>query len=668
MIKGPSSTFLIRYLSTKTPRGIRKTPVPRLKFGEVKKEENTSACDDEKKKHLDTAIAVKALLASVTKFILYTPTERQSTAERFIHRRLSEERFKKATITRQDVFEKIISLLIQHRRFREATTVYERMKREKLCASSITDAQMLAIGLASDAIGPEKAFEGLETIFRGGSLKDESGARNFSEDDFLRLLGAWKALDLPSRSMAHMIRKFISCQQEGYTPSKGIVTLLVGMLVRDGSVDEAFRVIDAYKDQTDDEPGGSNITVEDSDSGFEVTHPYATLISSLPTFDPLSQGAIDRVLTEIRSNEVQIDSSLFTALIMHYAGKREAQKVLSLYDALKKAREDMGIEELRPNVTVFKRLWDLSARMNRRKSEKISQPSPSPRPPRGLRVDRRTRSQTPSTSGASTMIVPPRPIFRDMFQYLYIDANPTTDGFPHLNDAQSLLNLGLRSFLATRDYGGAIVMLETLAQRLTEKMRVGVSGRTFAIVIWELVKRIEEDLIPQNIGNGGKANDSTPEMSVWAYVLLGVRLPRGSSLREHYQNDRLVDFILNRNRSALENGSSSSSPSSGDRPVSSRGRARKVREAFPTFAIVHGTKPVPPGVVLSVRPLLEMLKKALILHTYPNLTTSMLHSYEGLTVPHLCLGTILERTAAMIENTRKEMLPPDGVRLLTKGR
>ncbi|KAG7095424.1 hypothetical protein E1B28_006173 [Marasmius oreades] len=669
MLKCFSPSFLPRYYSTKALRGIRKKSRPFVdpkmaEDGNGKPDTSEGLCSDEEKSK-DTGIAINTLLSSITKFILNTPTRRQSSAEHFIHYRLSEDRFKKATITRQDVFEKIISLLIHHRRFREATSVYRRMLKEDFCASSTTDAQMLAIGLASGVVRPEQALEGLGRIFQGGSLRKEPREGKFLEDDFIRLLGVWKALDLPPQSMVHVIRKFISCQKEGYVPSRVIVNLLVGMLVRDGSVDEAFRVIDTYNGQTDDEPEEPNVVVDEVDSNPGATQPYAALISSLPTFDPLSQKTIDRVLTEIRSNEIQIDSSLFTALISHYARKRDIQKTLSLYDALKKAREDTGIAELGPDIVVYRRLWGLTKWANRRKLVL----------PLSLR-NRHSRSQLAPSSETPRPPIPLRLIFRDMLQYLYIDINHigsmekiTGGRYPGPDDAQSLLNTGLRSFLTSYDYEGAIVLFETF----TEQLGVHVSGRTYAVVVWELVKRIEEDLALRNIVDlripSRASAGGSDAVSVWADHLLGVKLPRGKvSLREQYHNDRLVELLLNRSRSPPNDPSSSDTGSLGYRRFSSPVRSRKMREAVPTVAIVHGTKAVPSGVVLSTKPLLRMLNRALTLHKFADITESYSQCNIAPSIPFLSSDTILKKTTAMIEDVRKEMIPPNGVVLLKKGK
>ncbi|KAJ8082922.1 hypothetical protein PM082_008779 [Marasmius tenuissimus] len=118
--------------------------------------------------------------------------------------------------------------------------------------------------------------------------------------------------------------KFISCRGKDYVPSPVIVNLLVGMPVCDGLVDKAFRLIAQYdidSDQTDICYEDADVSIDiDTDADTESTassrtQPYATLISSLPCFDPLFQGMIDHVPCTARYPEIRIGFALFSALI-----------------------------------------------------------------------------------------------------------------------------------------------------------------------------------------------------------------------------------------------------------------------------------------------------------------------------------------------------------------
>ncbi|KAK1231067.1 hypothetical protein PQX77_005826 [Marasmius sp. AFHP31] len=557
-------------------------------------------------------------MSSLQKFLMFVPSSRQSTATDFIRSRLKEKRIGKSTITRQIVLEKIIGLLAHNRRYAEASEVYKQMVEEKFNPSPIVDAQMLVIGLARGVVKPEKALDGLTRIFQAED--DETGAgeaRHFSENEFVRLLGMSKALELPPRLIVHMIRKFIFCRGKDYIPSPVIVNLLVGMLVRDGMVDEAFRVIAHYDIDSDQ----IDICSEDADVSVEIgtdadtesattsrTQPYATLISSLPSFDPLSQGTIDRVLRTIHHNEIRIDSALFSALISHYASGRDVKKAMALYDALGKARRETGISELQPDASVYSSLWDLiswswlqhhkAERHRNRKSPPSTSRNRSSRAPSIKLFDASHATPQPP--------IPPRPLFTDMIRSMFVSEDGNGPNInTSSNTAQSLLNTSLRSFIAAGDFAGAIVLLETLV----EKFGVRVSGRTYSTVIYGLRTRFQGD-------------------ATSARLFLGVEPSDGESgdnihLQGEGAGERWITALLKQSRRDLDGGgemscyspsqssaSSSSSPSPPPRRTQWHGRAREIRKSIPTLSIVQGTRAVLPTVELSAKPLVWMLIRA----------------------------------------------------------
>ncbi|KAL0067503.1 hypothetical protein AAF712_005494 [Marasmius tenuissimus] len=558
-------------------------------------------------------------MSSLQRFLMFVPSSRQSTATDFIRSRLKEKRIRKSTITRQIVLEKVIGLLAHNRRYAEASKVYKQMVEEKYDPSPIVDAQMLVIGLASGAVKPEKAMDGLTRIFQVRG-ENGTGAGEFSENEFVRLLGLSKALELPPRLIVHTIRKFISYGGKDYIPSPVIVNLLVGMLVRDGMVDEAFRVIAHYdidSDQTDICSEDADVSIEiDTDADIESiassrTQPYATLISSLPSFDPLSQGTIDRVLRTIRYNEIRIDSALFSALISHYASSRDVKKTMALYEALGKARQETGISELQPNASVYSSLWDLISWswLQHHKAEKHrNRKSP---PPSSTSRNRSSRAPPkPSDAFHATPQPPVRPrlLFADMIRFMFISEDGSSRNTNiSSNTAQSLLNTSLRSFITAGDYAGAIVLLETLV----EKLGVRASGRTYATVINGLRTRFQRD-------------------ATSARLLLGVEPTDGESVdTTHIQgegaSERWITTLLNQSRRDLDGdgeiscyssskpaASPSSSPSSSSPPRRTlwHGRVREVRKSIPTLSMVQGTRAVPPTVELSAEPLVWMLIRA----------------------------------------------------------
>ncbi|KAK7047409.1 hypothetical protein VNI00_006640 [Paramarasmius palmivorus] len=390
----------------------------------------------------------KPLISSVEQFISFAPARKQSNAQSFIHRRLSESRYRKAP-SRHAIFENLISLLIHHHRFREAVTVYQRMQKEKYPSSQRNNANMIAIGIANQSVSSAEAMDALERIF--------SDTKAFGEDDFIHFLSVWKDLELPPHSQAHLVRKFISRRGPDYSPPRKIVNLLAGALAKDGLVNEALEVISRY---------GKDEEMEINENEVDPvvhSHPYISILSSLDTVDPLSEFAVDRVLKSLRESEVAVDNNLFGTLIAHYAKKRDVRRTLALYDALKQATKH-GI--VTPTTSVYQSLFKLIS----------AQTTPSGRP-------------SLFTSPRFSTFLRPRLIFADAYTHILSSTKGRTLDPSALDAVQSMMNRALQAFFVRKDYVGALVVLQTFEER-----RICVNPRTYTIIVNSLARRLNREI------------------------------------------------------------------------------------------------------------------------------------------------------------------------------
>uniref|UniRef100_A0A0W0G9M8 Pentatricopeptide repeat protein n=1 Tax=Moniliophthora roreri TaxID=221103 RepID=A0A0W0G9M8_MONRR len=522
------------------------------------------------------------LISSVEKFILFAPTEKQSSAQSFIHRRLSESRYRQIP-SRHVIFENLISLLIYHRRFREAVTVYQRMRKEGFPSSQQTNANMIAIGIANQSITTGQAIDALERIFM-----DKNG---FSEDDFVLFLSVLKDLELPPHSQVHLIRRFIHRRGAEYTPPRKIVNLLAGILAKDGKISEALDVIARYesKDTSDVHTTAEEIEPENTD--ILRSHSYVAILTSLDTLDPLSSDtAVDRILTTLRQSSIAFDNSLFTALITHYATKRDVRKTAKLYGALVQAKE-YGI--VSPSLGVYRALFKLMARR--------------------FSIHERERR-----------LLRPRHVFADMYRYALSTSTTRTADEQHPAEVPSTLNLALNAFISRRDYAGAVVVLETFIT-----MGIPVHRKTYSIVVKHLLDRVRRD--------GG----------VWGERLFG--FGRQNQRTTEPEEQRRIEALLR----------FSQIPGLVPTPG-----ARRTRGHVPTAAIINGTASIPPGVMLSVRVLQRMVKRAMLARleeVEARLLTEALAEQEGVVAAELkAEAGLSEKTsmiAKLISDVKQVMLP-----------
>ncbi|THU84793.1 hypothetical protein K435DRAFT_397780 [Dendrothele bispora CBS 962.96] len=414
---------------------------------------------------------IKSLLNSIEKILQFAPVTK---AESFIHRRLSDERF--AVPNRHVLFEKIISLLIHHRHFEEAGRIYERLSNEGYVSTLKTDAQMLTIGLV---LSPDKYREiipSLQIIF--------AASQEFTEGDFILLLGVFQDLDASPGLMIRVIQEFLSSRGEGFIPCQRLVNILVGMMVKEGLVQEAFEFTADYDN------------ISDSHDATR-SHPYASIISSLDTFSPLSEKSINDVLAQIRSREIESDASVFNALISIQVRKKDVDKAFQVYGALmENAKEGL----ISPDRYTFGNLFKMISRL----------------------------------SNSSPLPVLPRQLFRNMLSQVFSRQSNLQDIRRGVIDGYHLLMVhALRAFLSRHDYAGAYYITKILS-----KVGLPITGDIYYAAVKHVAGRVL-----QSIHNAQKTGGSP-----WIHRLLGRSRSDFRTMKEFRQHKAIMLEMLKQSR------------------------------------------------------------------------------------------------------------------------
>jgi len=393
-----------------------------------------------------------------------------------------------------------------------------------------TDAQMLAIGLI---LSPNKYNEIMP------SLRIIFGGEKFSEEDFIILLATFQDLHASSSLMIQVIQEFLNSRGEGFLPCQRLVNLLVGLMVKEGLVQEAFELI-ANHDNSNE--------IDDATR----SHPYASIISSLDTFDPLSQKSINDVLAEVRARQIEYDASILNALISQQVRKKDVDKAFQVYGALMENYKE-GL--LSPDRYTFGNLFKMISRLD--------ESSPLP--------------------------VPPRHLFRDMLSVMFSDQKVHKNTKTGIIEGYHLLMVhALRAFLSRHDYAAAYQFTKILV-----RLGLPVSGDVYYTVVKHVAGRVLQD-VQQARKAGG---------SPWVHRLLGRSRSDFAGMKELRRHQNIMLEVLRQSKLSgvlLEVGAT---------PLPSRSQRQYV---IPTLPMMKRRVLVATRLGFDVIPLQRILRRALL--------------------------------------------------------
>ncbi|KAF5373681.1 hypothetical protein D9758_000781 [Tetrapyrgos nigripes] len=467
--------------------------------------------------------SVTPLLTSVEEVIQLAPSHTGS----FVFHRLSEERYK-TPLNRHTFFERLISLLIHYRHFEEAGSTYARMMGEGYVSSLKTDAQMLAIGLVVSPHQSRAAWYSLRLIFAN---------EDYSEDDLILLLGVFQFLDAPPSFMTQVIRDFMSARGENYVPHRRLINILTGMLVKEGQIQEAFELANDY-----DNPSAQG----------SRSHPYASIISSIDSFDPHSQQSIGEVLETVREKEIEYDASIFNALLAHQVRLKDVDKAFTIYRTLMDATEQ-GFTS--PDHYTFRNLFKLIGR-------------------------------SPLTS---TLPMSPRKLFRDMVDVVFVRRKDRTPRCS-IDHAHSLMIQSLLAFVMRRDYAAAYYVTKFVAM-----VGLPVSAQVYHTVIQAITSLIMKDIFRAPKTGG----------SPWMHRLLGLSRSDFEGMKAFRARTPIILELLRQSKRSgflLDPASA---------PLPSRIRRQYM---VPTLPMMKSRYEVPLRLLFDITPLQRILRRALLAH------------------------------------------------------
>ncbi|KAF9498290.1 hypothetical protein BDN71DRAFT_417718 [Pleurotus eryngii] len=368
--------------------------------------------------------------------------------EKWVVNRLSPQEFAEKYLPR--AYEEAIRFLMSERYYAEAVFLYRRMLDEGLLPSSATNSTVMALSVAATGASGSDLLKALEV-----TLTDPQ----YTESSLLQLLDFLAKLLVPSTLRVQVARRFVESRGANYTPSMALVTRLVMIQAKDGLLRES---LDWIARGHDDERSVA--------ATRESSRLYKQLLSHLKTTNPDDSGAVDTILSHMKSNKVPVSTSVFNMLIAMQARRGAASQAFSLYNVLVEISKS---QPLYPDSFTFGTLFSLTQSLR------------SP----GNRNARRRRFKEAAN------VLPPRTLYQHLLHYGKMDIRT------HVVTI-SILNVALRTFLTIRDYAAAFVVIRTFPTQ-----RLHANRDTYYIVMKLLMDRIRYDLWQARYPNEARWGD-----------------------------------------------------------------------------------------------------------------------------------------------------------------
>jgi hypothetical protein len=240
----------------------------------------------------------------------------------------------------------------------------------------------------------------------------------------------------------HLVRiaeRYVDTREEGYSPTKALVSKLVDAQTRAGLVGDAFETLIRFGDLEVSGP----------------TDPSMVIINALKDTDPSDKNSLDRILELMKEKDIQPNIALFNALISRELRLNSLPKAFSIYHLVRQLSE---MTPMSPDGSTFAILFSVLRRLYR---------------PYGRSALSR-QYKLPDNS------IPPRQLFYDLLSFHARSPFPITP---------RLLNIILRTFVFGHDYPGAFVVVR--AFRIFQHT---VTAKTYYIVLRHIIHRIMWDV------------------------------------------------------------------------------------------------------------------------------------------------------------------------------
>lgn len=513
---------------------------------------STTRCTEGKAK-----FGSRDLLARIDHFVQF-PSETE-TLTRFVHRTL-DRHLSSLETSPVPILERVISHLLDRLFLREAVEVYGRLLQDGYMPSNITYAKMLALEIAK---APETSD--IKSLIE--PFAEPFSNLAFSQDDLLRVLKLLMDLEVaPDISLAISNLYFQIHDIENELPGPmQLLSRIIDFETSCGNVDNALDLLSAHASSVGSEPDRMSLL------------PYTAFVHAIKRTRDWDDNAICDMLDIMKGQELEPNVTIFNLLIAREVRRRSYRVAFSLYTFMSKSGTTP------PDTFTFSSLFSALRQLYYR-----------------VGLGRSRRYRIPDS------LIPPRQLYREMVPRVALGVMPGTSKPGAMTMTSSLCNVILRAFLASRDYPGAFVVIQSFSI-----FNVPLGIQTYRIVLQHILTRVYNEI--KTIRN--------VDAFLWSDRFLGLRTPiKTWVLSKLDVTTRLATHILssvNLPRFKL------STPlalfqNTGYNPAP---RVATPKYITPTMEQLEDTAPLAEDVSLAVVPLLRILRQA-ILADFPEKTGS----------------------------------------------
>ena len=393
---------------------------------------------------------INSLLFSIDRFL--HSKRRSIPPEDYVLKKLSLPEFHNSS--RYLAFEKIISLLLQCRRFKAACYVYDQMIQEGLLPSSILRLKILAIVEVCCSDDKDQMLSSLAKVFL-----DEK----YDEHCLNELVDLLAKLQYSAEVIDSVFDLYVSLRQEDYIPSGKLTSHIIDVLVRGGLLDSAQELLNARTQALSHSDADEN---EHADASY----PYATLLKALSDTKAPIKAAIKVTTRRVAQDKVKPDSATYNALISMGTSRRRSDIALKWYRTfmhhlrVTSMTDDLATVTLRPDAYTFRALF---------KALRFLPASTKP----GLESWLDCRDFALS-----------RTLYRDFVSWHLVE----TEGQASRRSSvvnPSVLNVALRTFMGARDYPAAFVVVRSF-----RAFKVWPTLSTYQVVLKSLLAGFRSEM------------------------------------------------------------------------------------------------------------------------------------------------------------------------------
>ena len=347
----------------------------------------------------------------------------------------------------QDVYERVITLLIGRKHAEEAILLYQRMHEEAgLMSSTALDAKMLAITLAFPHESPEPILLRLGPIFFDP---------RYTENDFSGLLRTMAKYRVDEDYICTLVELFISTRRPNYIIRPEFLAPLLSARARAGDVDVALELLDQFT-------GVNNLNRA---ARASMHAPYVQVLSALRETRTWDSASVNRILNLMTNRGLSLHLPTINILLSREVRLGNYWSAIAIYSMLKEMKKTKKIS---PDSFTFGSMF-LLYRMIR---------------PKTVRKHHRKDFTSP---------FPPRALYRDFM--LAVKPRDNTDP---IVPSTTLMNVILRAFIRQRDYAGAFVVLSSFSL-----FKVPLDHRTYYRIVKHVVRRIWLEVSTRHRGEVG---------------------------------------------------------------------------------------------------------------------------------------------------------------------